>query len=80
MDCEIFSEVIHSHFLTTKNRTKPQSSGLKEMSAIKTVLFVGKRKITESNGSFGEGPECNQSFNESPSIFELASNKIRTND
>ena len=50
------------------------------MSAIKNVLFTRKRKITESNGSVNEDPGYKQSFNEGPSIFELASNTIRTLD
>ena len=50
------------------------------MSAIKTVLFARKHKITESNGSVNKDPGCKQSFNEGLSIFELASNTIRTLD
>ena len=48
------------------------------MSAIKTILFARKRKIKESNGSVNEDPGRKQSFNKPPSIFELASNTIRT--
>ena len=48
------------------------------MSAIKTILFARKREITESNGYGNEGPGYKQSIIEGPSIFELASNIIRT--
>ena len=50
------------------------------MSATKTILLARKRKITESNGSVKEAPGCQQSFNEGPSVFKLASNTIRTLD
>ena len=50
------------------------------MSAIKTILFARKHKITESNGSVNKDPRCKQSFIEGFSIFELASNTIRTLD
>ena len=87
LDCEIFSAVISSSFSYHENRTKSLCSGFKEicknafsMSAIKAILFARKRKITESNRSVNEGPGCKQSFNEGPSIFELASNTIRTLD
>ena len=50
------------------------------MSATKTILLARKCKITESYGSVKEPPECQQLFNEGPSVFELASNTIRTLD
>ena len=48
--------------------------------SLKTILFVQKRKITQSNGSVNKSPGCKESFNEGPSIFELASNTISTLD
>ena len=52
------------------------------MSATKRIFFARKRKITESDGSINEDPECKQSINEGPSIFELLSNwcQVRTLD
>ena len=52
------------------------------MSATKSILFARKRKISESDGSVNEDPECKQSINEGPSIFELLSKwcQVRTLD
>ena len=50
------------------------------LSAIRTILFARKRKITESNDSVKEDSGCKQSFNEVHSIFELALNTTRTLD
>ena len=50
------------------------------LSAIRTILFARKRKITESNSSVKEDSGCKQSLNEVHSIFELALNTTRTLD